>query len=76
MPHIGQVDGVYFAYGYGGHGVALSAYLGREAARLMIGKIQRSPFSEIRHQKYFFYRGKAWFLPLAATYYRFLDRVS
>ncbi|RMF00746.1 MAG: FAD-binding oxidoreductase [Chloroflexi bacterium] len=76
MPHIGREEGVYFAYGYGGHGVALSAYLGKEAAELMTGKISRSPFAEVSHQKPFYYRGNAWFLPLAAAYYRFLDSVS
>jgi glycine/D-amino acid oxidase-like deaminating enzyme len=76
MPHIGQVDGVYFAYGYGGHGVALSAWLGREVAQLMSGQISRSVFAEIPHQKSVFYHGSPWFLPLAATYYRFLDRVT
>lgn len=76
MPHIGCVDGIYYAYGYGGHGVALAAHLGREAARLMTGQIQRSVFAEVKHLKYPFYRGEPWFLPFAASYYRFLDRVA
>ncbi len=75
MPHIGQVDGIYYAFGYGGHGVALAGYLGREAADLMIGKIQRSPFADIPHQTSIFYHGNAWFLPPVAMYYRFLDAV-
>lgn len=76
MPHIGQVDGVYYAFGYGGHGVALAGYLGKEAAELMTGKINRSPFADIPHQTSVFYHGNPWFLPLVATYYRVLDRVS
>ena len=76
IPHIGQVDGIYYAFGYGGHGVALSGYLGKEVAELMSGKISRSPFAEIPHQTYIFYQKKPWFLPIAATYYRFLDKVS
>lgn len=76
MPHIGRVDGVYYAFGYGGHGVALSGYLGQEAARLISGQISRSPFAEIPHQTYVFYQKKPWFLPVAAAYYRFLDAVS
>lgn len=75
-PHIGRVDGIYYALGYGGHGVALSGYLGQEAAHLIAGKISRSPFADIPHQTEFFYRGNPWFLPLAAAYYRFLDAVS
>jgi glycine/D-amino acid oxidase-like deaminating enzyme len=75
-PHIGRVDGIYYALGYGGHGVALSGYLGKEVAELISGRVSRSPFADIPHQTYFFYQGKAWFLPLAATYYRFLDAIS
>ncbi|MBE7468169.1 MAG: FAD-binding oxidoreductase [Anaerolineales bacterium] len=75
-PHIGRVDGIYYAFGYGGHGVAMSGYLGQEVASLISGRISRSPFADIPHQTYFFYRGKPWFLPLAAAYYRFLDAVS
>jgi glycine/D-amino acid oxidase-like deaminating enzyme len=76
MPHIGRVGGIYYAFGYGGHGVALSGYLGKEVAELISGRISRSPFADIPHQTHFFYRGKPWFLPLAASYYRFLDAVS
>lgn len=76
MPHIGRVGGIYYAFGYGGHGVALSGYLGKEAAELISGRISRSPFADIPHQTHFFYQGTPWFLPLAATYYRFLDAVS
>lgn len=75
-PHIGRVDGIYYALGYGGHGVALSGYLGKEVAELISGRIKRSPFMDIPHQTHFFYRGRPWFLPLAAAYYRFLDAVS
>lgn len=75
-PHIGRVDGIYYALGYGGHGVALSGYLGKEVAELISGRIQRTPFMDIPHQTNIFYRGKPWFLPLAAVYYRFLDAIS
>lgn len=76
LPHIGRVEGVYYAFGYSGHGVAIATYLGQEVARLISGQISRSPFADIPHPTYFFYREKPWFLPLAATYYRFLDWVS
>jgi glycine/D-amino acid oxidase-like deaminating enzyme len=76
MPHIGRANGIYYALGYGGHGVVLSGYLGREAADLISGKLQRSPFADIPHQTSIFYHGNAWFLPLVAMYYRVLDRFS
>jgi glycine/D-amino acid oxidase-like deaminating enzyme len=76
MPYIGQVKGIYHAFGYGGHGVALSGYLGKEAAELILGRSTYSPFAQIPPESSIFYHGNAWFLPLVAAYYRFLDYIS
>ncbi len=76
MPHIGRVDGVHFALGYGGHGLHTALLLGRELGRLLTGEISSSIFEQIPHQTYFFYRGRPWFMPLAEAYYRFKDYVS
>jgi glycine/D-amino acid oxidase-like deaminating enzyme len=76
MPNIGVEDGVHFSFGYGGHGLHTALYLGREIARVITGKIKSSPFMEIPHQTYFFYRNKPWFLPFAGMYYRFRDWIS
>jgi glycine/D-amino acid oxidase-like deaminating enzyme len=76
MPHIGRIDGVHYALGYCGHGLSIATYLGREAGLLLAGEKTSSPFAEIPHQTYFFYRHRPWFLPFAAHYYRFLDWVS
>ena len=74
LPHIGQRDGVWYAMGYGGHGVPLATHLGTEAGMLMAGEIERSPFAEISHPTRWFYRTRPWFLPFAAAAYRALDR--
>ena len=76
MPHIGQVDGLHYALGYGGHGLSIATYLGTEIGLLLSGQKTSSPFAEIPHQTMFFYRNKPWFIPLAALYYRCLDWVS
>ena len=68
--------GTLFAFGYGGHGLHSALYCGREVASLITGEKTSSPFMEIPHQTYFFYRNKPWFLPFAAYYYRFIDWVS
>jgi len=74
VPHIGRIDGIWYALGYGGHGVALSTYLGDQVAGLMAGTLERSPFAEIPHPTRFYYRGRAWFLPPASFLFRALDR--
>ncbi len=76
MPNMGLEDGLHYAFGYGGHGLHSALYLGREIAWLLTGKIKSSPFMEIPHQTYFFYRGNPWFLPFAVAFYRFRDWVS
>ncbi len=76
MPHIGKVNGIHYAFGYGGHGLSIATYLGNEMGLLLSGQKQRSPFEEISHQTMFFYRKDPWFLPFAARYYRFLDWIS
>ena len=37
MPHAGQIDGMYYAVGYAGHGVAMATYQGQKMAELMAG---------------------------------------
>ena len=76
MPHIGEKNGIYYAFGYGGHGLSIATYLGTEIGLLLSGKKDRSPFMEISHQTMFFYKNRPWFIPFAARYFRFLDWLS
>jgi glycine/D-amino acid oxidase-like deaminating enzyme len=73
MPHIGEIDGIYYANGYSGHGLSIATYLGTELGLLLTGEKKTSPFAEIVHQTMFFYRDKSWFLPIVSRYYRLLD---
>jgi len=74
LPHIGRADGLWYAMGYGGHGLGIGTYVGNEAGGLISGELERSPFAEIPHPKRFYYRKRPWFLPAAALLYRTLDR--
>ena len=76
MPHIGRINGVHYAYGYCGHGLAAASYMGVEAAKLISGQQESSPFMEISHPRYFFASLEKAFLPLGSLWYGFLDRVS
>jgi glycine/D-amino acid oxidase-like deaminating enzyme len=76
MPHIGRLNGVYYALGYCGHGISLATYAGAEVAALIASSKKRSPFLQIKHPTRFFYRNRTWFLPLVARYYRLLDRLG
>ncbi|MFZ0491816.1 MAG: FAD-binding oxidoreductase [Acidimicrobiia bacterium] len=74
LPHIGTNDGIWYAMGYGGHGVALGTYLGIDVAGMMTGELASSPFAEIPSPTRWYYRKRPWFLPFAAWGYRILDR--
>ena len=76
VPHIGRLNGVHFALGYSGQGIALSAYLGREAGLLLTGQKRNSPFVAIQPVTHFYYRQRARFAPLLGHYYRLLDWIS
>lgn len=74
-PHAGQMDGMYYAMGYAGHGVALATYLGRQLANRIAGQEWHNPFEGMNFPTVPLYSGNPWFLPFAALYYRFLDWV-
>lgn len=76
-PHIGRVDGAWYALGYAGHGVGLSCQLGYELAGMLLGEDPPSVYTRIPHQGRFYYRGgDPWFLTPASYLYRLLDKVE
>jgi len=78
MPHAGQLNGIYYALGYAGHGVAMATYQGQKMAERIAGGAPDNPFAEIPFPgaPLGLYNGNPWFLPLAGAWYRFLDWVS
>jgi glycine/D-amino acid oxidase-like deaminating enzyme len=76
LPHAGTMDGVHYAMGYCGHGVALATYLGARVGDAIAGKGDLVPFSDLRFPTMPFYRKRPWFLPLAGAWYRLADLLS
>jgi glycine/D-amino acid oxidase-like deaminating enzyme len=78
MPHAGQLDGMYYAVGYAGHGVAMATYQGQKMAEQISGDKPENPFVGIPFPSapLGLYNGKPWFLPFAGMWYKFLDWVS
>jgi glycine/D-amino acid oxidase-like deaminating enzyme len=75
FPRAGQHDGLYYALGYGGHGVAMATYLGGQIANIMCGAAGKNPFKDLPFDPLPFYYGRP-FLPLGAAYYKLLDVIS
>lgn len=78
MPHAGHLDGMYYALGYAGHGVAMATYQGQKMAELIAGDKPDNPFIGIPFPgaPLGMYNGRPWFLPFAGMWYKFLDWVS
>jgi glycine/D-amino acid oxidase-like deaminating enzyme len=79
MPHLGRQDGLWYALGYAGHGVALASWMGDTLARQMLGESGvENPFDGLPFPgaPLGLYDGRPWFLPLAEVWYRFLDWVG
>jgi glycine/D-amino acid oxidase-like deaminating enzyme len=75
MPHAGQLDGMYYAVGFAGHGVAAATWHGTKLAGLICGDPNDIPFDGIPfHNAPIGLRGgHTWALPLAGAYYKVLD---
>ena len=79
MTHVGEMDGIYYALGYAGHGVAMATYLGKTAAEAMLaGNIKEHPFASFKFPgaPLGLYNGFPWFLPLAGAWHKFLDWIE
>ncbi len=78
MPHAGRMDGIYYALGYAGHGVAMATWQGQKMAEVIAGESPENPFVDIPFPgaPLGLYNGQPWFLPFAGAWYKFLDRVS
>jgi glycine/D-amino acid oxidase-like deaminating enzyme len=78
MPHAGQMNGVYYALGYAGHGVAMATYQGERMAELIAGEKPENPFLGIPFPgaPLGLYNGRPWFLPFAGAWYKVLDWVT
>ncbi len=79
-PHIGQFgmgkdDGLYYAMGYCGSGVARSSYFGTKLGLKMLGKFEsETSFDDLIFETAPFYTGTPWFMPMVLRWHRLLDR--
>jgi glycine/D-amino acid oxidase-like deaminating enzyme len=74
LPHLGKLNGMHYALGCNGSGVAMMSYLGRETARRILGLSNRAnAFESADFPTHFAYRGTPWFLPVVGAWFRFQD---
>ncbi len=80
LPHLGTEEGVHYALGCNGNGVALMSWLGQQTALNILGRQNKvSAFQDRPFPTMAGYRGKPWFLPWTSLGYHlrdFADRPS
>jgi glycine/D-amino acid oxidase-like deaminating enzyme len=75
VPHAGNLDGVYYATGYCGHGVQMASYMGKCMADVIDGNPDANPWRDIDFPSVPYAFGWEWILPLAGFYFRMKDRI-
>ncbi len=77
LPHIGVQDGLHYAAGCQGSGVAMATWLGHQAG-LKIAGAANEPFAldGLRFPTLPGYGGNPWFLPMVGGWYRLRDRLD
>lgn len=75
LPHCGRIDGVWFATGCNGSGVALNAWMGRQVAGAICGD-ELPVFARIPFPTVPLHRARSWTLPVAGTWFALRDRLG
>lgn len=77
LPHMGETDGMHYAAGCQGSGVAMMSYLGHQIG-LKILRRQNRPcgLDSADFPTLPMYRGRPWFLPAVGAWYKLRDRID
>jgi glycine/D-amino acid oxidase-like deaminating enzyme len=77
LPHIGVQDGVHFAAGCQGSGVAMATWLGHNVALKLAGAAnEKFALDGLDFPTRPFYSGNPWFLPIVGGWYKLRDALD
>ena len=78
VPHLGEHDGVFYAMGYCGSGVARASYFGTRLGYKMLGHAEkgRTAFDDLPFETRPLYTGNPWFMSPIIQWHRALDRLG
>ena len=78
VPHIGQRDGIFYAMGYCGSGVARASYFGQKLAYKILDQPHqgRTAFDDLAFQGKALYTGNPWFMPMLLNWHRMADKLG
>jgi glycine/D-amino acid oxidase-like deaminating enzyme len=74
LPHMGKLEGLHYALGCNGSGVAMMSYLGHQTARKVLSSSNRiCAFDRPEFPTHPLYNGSTWFLPYVGSYFKARD---
>jgi glycine/D-amino acid oxidase-like deaminating enzyme len=78
VAHMGRHNGVHYAVGCNGNGVALMTYLGHQTALKLLGnQVRPCEFdTDVFPTEPFYAGGEPWFLPIVSAWYRLNDAID
>lgn len=78
VPHLGEHDGMHYAMGYCGSGVARATFFGTKLGHKMLGDIEggRTAFDDLPFETRPLYNGVPWFMPAIIRWHRFIDQLG
>jgi glycine/D-amino acid oxidase-like deaminating enzyme len=76
-PHLGEQDGLFYAMGYCGSGVARSTFFGDKLGHKMLDDGEgATAFDDLPFDSRPLYTGNPWFMPAIIHWHRFIDRLG
>ncbi len=76
-PHLGEQDGLFYAMGYCGSGVARATFLGDKLGHKMLDDGEGdTAFDDLLFESRPLYTGTPWFMPAIIHWHRFIDRLG
>ncbi|WP_439576280.1 NAD(P)/FAD-dependent oxidoreductase [Elioraea sp.] len=77
LPHLGVHEGMHYAVGCQGSGVAMQTWLGHRIVLKIAGAANSgTAFDDMPFPTLPLYAGRPWFLPIVGAYYRARDRLD
>ena len=74
LPHVGTIDGVWYATGCNGTGVSLNGWLGHRLGHVVTGQAPPPAFAELKHPSIPLKPLSPSYVPLVGRYFALQDR--
>lgn len=74
LPHVGRIDGAWYATGCNGSGVAMNTWLGHRLGEVLTGQALPPALAELKHRNVPLSSWRHAYLPLVSRWFDVQDR--